>query len=185
MHVPVEDRDSLRFLLWPGGEFCKGLQEYRITVHLFGVVSSHKCVNFALCQNAEDCKHEFPPEVISTIVKNFYVDDCLRSLPSTDVAIKHVYHLRKLMRRGGFNLTKWVSNDRLVLESLLIEDGGKGVKELNLSNDILLMERALGVSWLMETDTFGCKVSVKDRPCTRRGILQGPVVRKPINLIQD
>lgn len=74
------------------------------------------------------------------------------------------------MRRGGFNLIKWVSNDWFVLEFLFIEDGGKGVKEFNFSNDILLMERVLGVLWFMEIDMFGCKVFVKDWLCIRWGI---------------
>ena len=34
MRVPVEDRDFLQFLWWPGGNLAKGLEEYRMTVHL-------------------------------------------------------------------------------------------------------------------------------------------------------
>jgi len=30
---------------------------------------------------------------------------------------------------------------------------------------------ALGVSWFVETDMFGFKVNIKEKPCTRRGIL--------------
>ena len=37
--------------------------------------------------------------------------------------------------------------------------------------DQLSIERALGVRWDVESDTFGFKISVKDRPATRRGIL--------------
>ena len=75
------------------------------------------------------------------------------------------------MNKGGFNLTKWVSNDRLVLESVPVEDRAKGTKELDLTCDALPVERALGVSWFVEADQFGFKVFIKDRPCTRRGIL--------------
>ena len=75
------------------------------------------------------------------------------------------------MNKGGFNLTKWVSNDRLVLESIPVEDRAKGTKELDLTCDVLPVERALGVSWFVEADQFGFKVFIKDRPCTRRGIL--------------
>ncbi|XP_015776096.1 PREDICTED: uncharacterized protein LOC107354169 [Acropora digitifera] len=31
--------------------------------------------------------------------------------------------------------------------------------------------RALGVSWFVEADAFGFKVHIKEKPCTRRGIL--------------
>ena len=90
---PVEDRDFLRFLWWPGVNLAKGLEEYRMTVHLFGAVSSPSCVNFAMRRNVEHHQHEFSPEVVSTVLKNFYVDDCLKSLPSSHEAIKHVRDL--------------------------------------------------------------------------------------------
>ena len=60
--VPEEDRDLLRFLWWPKGDFTKKLEEYRMTVHLFGAVSSPSCANFAMRRNAEDHKHEFSPD---------------------------------------------------------------------------------------------------------------------------
>ena len=171
VRVPEEDRDLLRFLWWPKGDFTKKLKEYRMTVHLFGAVSSPSCANFAMRRNAEDHKHEFSPDVANTILTNFYVDDCLKSLSSSSTAIKHVADLRKLMLIGGFNLTKWASNDRQVLESIPPEERAKDVKELNLECDMLPTERALGVSWFVETDAFGFKVHIKEKPCTRRGIL--------------
>ena len=33
------------------------------------------------------------------------------------------------------------------------------------------MERALGVVWSIKTDTFGFKISLKDRPATKRVML--------------
>lgn len=68
-------------------------------------------------------------------------------------------------------MTKWASNDRQVLESIPLEERNKDVKELNLECDTLPTERALGVSWFIETDTFSFKVFIKEKPCTRRGIL--------------
>ena len=104
-------------------------------------------------------------------MKNFYVDDCLKSLPSCGEAIKHVDDSCKLMFKAGFNLTKWISNDQEVLESIPACDRAKDVKELDPTRDALPIERALGVSWFVETDKFGFKICVKKRPCTRRGIL--------------
>jgi len=45
------------------------------------------------------------------------------------------------------------------------------VKELNLKCDTLPTERALGVSWFVETDAFGFRVNIKEKPSNRRGIL--------------
>ena len=37
--VPEEQRDFLRFLWWPNGDLTAQIEEYRMTVHLFGAVS--------------------------------------------------------------------------------------------------------------------------------------------------
>ena len=63
------------------------------------------------------------------------------------------------------------SNSREVLETIPEEERAKEVKTLDLSKDDLPVERALGVKWCVETDTFGFKVDVKLKPPTRRGIL--------------
>ena len=128
VRVPEADRDLLRILWWPSGDFNQDLEEYRMTVHLFGAGSSPSCANFAVRKNAEDHKLEFPSDVISTVLKNCYVHDCLKSLPSSSEAVWHVDNLRELMSRGGFNLTKWISNDRKVLESIPLHDRARTSK---------------------------------------------------------
>ena len=37
--VPEKQRDFLRFLWWPNGDLTAQIEEYRMTVHLFGAVS--------------------------------------------------------------------------------------------------------------------------------------------------
>jgi len=91
-------------------------------VHLFGVVSSPSCANVALRRIGEEFQNEFPSQVTSTAMENFYVDVCLKSLPSCDEVTKHVDDQCKFMFRAGFNLTKWISNDRELLESIPASD---------------------------------------------------------------
>lgn len=55
---------------------------------------------------------------------------------------------------GGFNLYKFISNKREVIEFILVEDCVKGIKELNFEKDELFMERVFGVSWCIELDVF-------------------------------
>lgn len=73
--VPEDDRDFLRFLWWPEGDLTKEVSEFRMTVHLFGAVSSPSCASFALRKTADDNQSSFPSEVVQTIKENFYVDD--------------------------------------------------------------------------------------------------------------
>ena len=101
-------------LVPPGCDLDKGSEEYRITVPLFGAVSSPCCVNLAMRGNAEDHQHEFSPEVVSTALKNLFVGNSLKSLPFSNELIKYDCDLRNLMSTAD---VKWVSNDRLILDS--------------------------------------------------------------------
>lgn len=169
VRVRPEDSDALRFLWWPNGDLTLQPQEYKMEVHLFGGVSSPSCANFALQKTADDNQKEFSPEVINTVKRNFYVDDCLKSVGSEEGAISLAKDLTSLLKKGGFRLTKWLSNSRKVLESMPESERAKSVKDLDF--DQSLIERALGVKWHVASDTFRFSIVVKDRPPTRRGIL--------------
>ena len=171
VRVPECDRSFLRFLWWPNGDLSRGVIEYQMTVHLFGAVSSPACSNYALRKTADDNAQHFSSSLMNTIKRNFYVDDCLKSLPSVKDAITHVHELCSLLQRGGFRLTKWVSSSREVLESIPVKDRGQEIRKLDLQKDELPVERALGVQWKIEDDTFGFNVNRKPKAPTRRGIL--------------
>ncbi|XP_076848178.1 uncharacterized protein LOC143493558 [Brachyhypopomus gauderio] len=171
VRVPPKDYDFLRFLWWPDGDLSGTLQEYRMTVHIFGATSSPSCACFALRKTAEDKKNETTAEAAKTIERNFYLDDCLTAVASEEQAISLSQSLKALCSRGGFNLTKWVSNSRRVLSCIPENERALEVKDLDLSKDTMPTERALGVQWCTESDTFRFKVNVPERPTTRRGIL--------------
>ena len=76
---------------------------------------------------------------------------------------------------------KWVSSRREVLESIPGKDHGKDIKRLDFQKDELPVERALGVQWKTEDNTFGFDVNLKPKAPTRRGILS--VVGSVFNLL--
>ena len=143
-------------------------EEFQMTVHLFGAKSSPTCTNFALQKTATDNADEFDENVAETIKRNIYVDDCLKSALNDDVAIKLAADLRDILQRGGFRLTKWVSNSPKVLASIPEIDRAGSVKDLCLEQ--LTLERALGVQWDVKLDQFGFKIKMKNKPATRRGV---------------
>ena len=108
--VTPEDCNALRFLWWPDGDVTAQPEELMMAVHLFDRVSSPSCANFVLKKTAKDNKTSFDPEIIRTVKRDFYVDDCLKSVTSDKSAIFLVDNLIELLRRGGFPLTKWLSN---------------------------------------------------------------------------
>ena len=169
VHVTSEDSDYLRYLWWPGGELNKEPEEYQMKVHLFGGVSSPSCASFALRKTAEDNDTDFSAEAVHTVLRNFYVDDCLKSIDDERKAIQLVDDLRQLLSKGGFRLTKWITNSRRVLDSIPESERSRSVKSLDFES--LPVERALGIRWDVQSDTLGFEISVKERPPTRRGIL--------------
>ena len=80
VRVPEDDTDLLRFLWWPAGDLSQNIAEYKMVVHLFGATSSPSCANYALRRTAEENRIKSSPEAVDTVLKNFYVDDCLNQL---------------------------------------------------------------------------------------------------------
>ena len=171
VRVSPKHRDALRFLWWKNGEIGGEVEVYRMCVHLFGGVWSPSCASFALRRVANDHRKDFPEETIQAVLKNFYADDCLKSVGTTEEAINIVHSLCKLLALVGFRLTKWISNDRRVLEAIPVEERAKGVRNLDLDRSSLPVERALGIHWSTDTDHFGIQIRSKQREFTRRGLL--------------
>jgi hypothetical protein len=84
--VPPKDRNFLRFLWWPNGNYNTKTEVYRMTVHLFGATSSPSVCNFALKRIAKEYGRQYDKQASETIQKNMYVDDCLVSSESDDKA---------------------------------------------------------------------------------------------------
>lgn len=140
-------------------------------VHLFGATSSPSCASYALRRTAENAASKSTPEATQTVLKNFYVDDCLKSVAMEDKAVALVRELMTLCASGGFHLTKWVSNSIALLGSISDHERAAEVKDLDLEHDELPVERALGMQWCTSSDSFRFKIHLPDKPCTRRGIL--------------
>ncbi|KAL4009060.1 hypothetical protein ACER0C_002912 [Sarotherodon galilaeus] len=169
--VPPEDTDLLRFLWWPNGDLNQALVVYKMVVHLFGATSSPSCASYALRRCAEDNRDQFDSTAIETILQNFYVDDCLKSVGSEDEAVLLSHNLKAACQTGGFRLTKWISNSRVVLASIPDTERAKEVKDLDLDQDVLPIERALGVQWCVQSDSFKFRIAIQQKKATRRNIL--------------
>ncbi|XP_042887381.1 uncharacterized protein LOC122263122, partial [Penaeus japonicus] len=165
--VPPEDRDVLRFLWWPEGDLSQHPATFRLTVHPFGGVWSPACASFALNKTLD----EFGGQSSAVAKRNFYVDDLILSADSETQAIRHAAELKKSLKSGGFRLTKWMSNAREVLQAIPACERSAQMKDINLAKDNLPINRALGVLWDLDGDMLRARVSIPEKPPTRRGIL--------------
>lgn len=82
-----------------------------------------------------------------------------------------ISNLTAVCHQGGFHLSKWISNSIAVLSAVPPKDRAKEVKELDLSKEPLPMERALGLQWCVQSDSFKFNITIRDHAHTRRGIL--------------
>lgn len=142
-----------------------------MTAHLFGAVSSPSCASYAFRKIAEDNRAYFSADVVKTVVQNFYVDDCLKNLPSEDEAVVMIKALSDFCLQEGFTLTKWIYNSQTVLQTVIEEQRAKDRKELDQDQDELPVKRALGLQWCVESDTFNFKITIKEQAYIRRGLL--------------
>ena len=170
VRVQNDDCDALRFLWWPNGDLKAQPKHYKMQVHLFGATSSPSCAAYAFKKTAVDNGDLFEPEVATTVERNFYVDDLLKSVKTEDEAIKLATDLQTLTKLGGFRLTKWMSNSKVVLNEIQESERAPSVANLD-HNAALPTDRALGVTWDVNDDKFKFRVKLNEQPMTRRGIV--------------
>jgi hypothetical protein len=95
------------------------------------------------------------------------VDDGLKSVSTTDEAIELVQKSKTMCE----NLHKFISNSKNLLEIIPQTGRSKSLENINILQDKLPIEKALGIQWCIESDTFRFRIILCDHPLTRRGVL--------------
>jgi hypothetical protein len=112
------------------------------------------------------------PEASREVLQNMYVDGCLTGADDEHRATELQQSLTEMMSCAAFNLTKWSSNSKDVLEH--IEEKDRAPSSLfNFSEKEPM--KALGICWGTDTDCFTFRIAQqilesKD-PGTKRSLL--------------
>ena len=170
VHVPESDSEMLRFLWFHNDDLEGKVEVWKMRSHVFGAVSSSSVASLALKHCAAEVAEQYP-EAARVVEENMYVDDALVSVSSVEEGVQLAAHLRQLCRTGAFNLRKFASNNAEFLRSIPVEDRSKNAQTLDLAMDSLKPERALGMLWSVDDDSFRFRFVDRQRPVTRRGIL--------------
>ena len=181
--VIPKDQPSIHFL-WredPSTEVAV----FQYVRHIFGSKDSPTCPNYALKRTATDNADKFL-KAAQSVQTNFYMDDYLESSPTADEATQKEKDLVKLLSLGGFNLTKFVSNDRYILQQIEpnSECQPNDGKQLPTTEE---SPHVLGLKWNHVSDTL--VVSRGTTPDTKRTVTQRVVlslvsaVYDPIGLV--
>ena len=109
--VPKDECKVLRFPWRDEPDDKIGIFEY----------NRQTCANYGFQQGGRDNKVDFP-SAASTIVRNVYMDDLVKSVDSPQAAITCYQELVETRKRTGFTLKKWASNCSKVLQRIPVQD---------------------------------------------------------------
>ena len=131
--------------------FCGGeapsseIETFQYTRHIFGAKSSPTFANFVVQQTARDNVKSFPV-ASKAVFTSFYVNDFLQSVPCERDAVALASQLLKMLTKGGYNLTKIVTNS---LEVYKLFD-----KDITFAKPSSEMEvtTILGIQWDLKKD---------------------------------
>ena len=139
-------------------------------IYVLGGTSSPGCCNYALRKTVLDNISSYSKEATNTLLRNFYVGDVLKSVPSVRDALALIREVRDLCKRFEFKLTKFISNKKDILFQIPDAFRRDGAKDKDLTGSIPI-ERVFGIFWYAENDVTKFKNDLKNQPMTRQGML--------------
>ena len=166
------DREAVRFLWKENIHNDEEPSHYQLQVHMIGARDSPCCACFALRKTVVDNRDSFGEEVIESVMKNFYMDDFIKSVNSEEEGLKLSLDLIELMHKGGFRLTKFNSNSQMIVEGIPSSELAKSKLNLNFEENKNEVERTLGIKWILSEDQFIFTSTPKIQMFTKRELLR-------------
>ena len=111
-----KDQDVHRYL-WRDLKTDEAPKVYRMLRLTFGVNSSPFLAIATVNAHVNKYAETFP-DAAREILKNTYVDDCLTGADTDNSALKLQQEMSDIMMAAAFNLTKWASNSKLVMDGI-------------------------------------------------------------------
>lgn len=158
------DQWNLQRIFWRENS-TEPLREYWLTVVTFGMTSSPFLAVRSVIQAAREAKERYP-KAAEAIEKDFYMDDCVTGESSEERAIKLAMEIKQILGNAKFDLRKWRSNSKTVVNAMESEIEKSVIFAGEESSSIL------GLKWLMESDkfTFTVKSPKMQNKSTKRTI---------------
>ena len=167
--VNEKHRDLLR-ILWVENHDVDGqIVGYRFKRLPYGLNCSMSMANYCLKKTADENLINAADETVNLVHNSFYVDDGLISCGNVNAGRATVNELVPLLRSGGFELKKFMSNRPEILQDL---DPSRLLPEATAKDfdDVQSSCTVLGLHWNAVSDTISPKVKIKERPLTKRGL---------------
>lgn len=175
-----EQHRPLQRIVWREDP-SKDFSIYDLNTVTYGTSSAPYLAIKCLQELAHENKSSFPI-ASNTILTDFYVDDLLTGSNDASELNQTCKDIFFILKKGGFILRKWVTNEPSVLQDLSLN---------NVSNGILILgenesSKTLGIQWHFKTDILKYNVANFEVPhiISKRAIL-GDIARlyDPMGLI--
>ena len=140
--VPPSERRFLRYL------WRNEVHEYNR--HIFGATDSPCAACYAVRQCAEDNKTAYP-DAPNLVARHIYMEDLYVSTDTLEEAKNLRTVLQTVLATGGFNLTKWTSNN-LDFNQSIPESDRSNSAPINPNKKVI--DRVLGVKWNTIDDCY-------------------------------
>ncbi|XP_024874739.1 uncharacterized protein LOC112456441 [Temnothorax curvispinosus] len=109
------------------------------------------------------------PLAVPVLQLHTYVDDCVFGADDIPLALQTRNQLISLLKKAGFHLRKWASNQPVLLEGIDPQDHGLASAKTLEADERL---KVLGLKWDPNQDVFRFNVTLVDSvPATKRSIL--------------
>ncbi|XP_043230776.1 uncharacterized protein LOC122386061 [Amphibalanus amphitrite] len=169
IRIRQEDQPALSFW-WRNLDTTRQPDMYQMQVAIFGAKCSPAIANFVLQRAAEDgCTGtEESTAAKKAVQTSFYMDDFVKSECSSEAALNMKREVSSILAKGGFCLTKWMSNEERVLAEVPVDE--RAVLKIDSSGKSYCS--VLGCKWTPQDDYLAVKCSVVAVPPTKRGILK-------------
>ena len=168
--VHPADRDWLRFF-WED-PVNKTMSVFRLTVLPFGLTCSPYLAIATIHHHVKAYEKQYP-KAVQELKENTYVDDQLSGAASVEEAISSYKAEMKIMKEGGMELRKWMSNHPEVMQKFIDDEVGADdePKKFDVEQSIL------GICWNRLGDYFtfqekGILSSTNNLAPTKRNVLR-------------
>lgn len=161
-----KEQRNLQLILWRS-DSSQEVNCYRLNTVTYGMAASSFLSIRSLKQLAVEFRNIYPASS-RVIESDFYVDDLLTGFESREAAIKAQTEISEILKTGGFELRKWASNDKVILNHI---NAGNNLEQelIQISENV----GSLGVSWNPSADKlhYFSKEFSRQKHITKRTIL--------------
>lgn len=148
--ITMNDDDAeYQRIVWRENE-SDPIRDYKLITVTFGTTPAPFLAIKTIHRLADDEAKNYP--VTASAAKgDFYVDDFYSGSDSLEGAIKLRTEITEMMRKGGFQIRKWIANDERILQGMSTDDREvENILEIDINSTV----KTLGVQWNPKTDCF-------------------------------